>query len=140
MNTTSSTVRKIVLIGSNPNINSALEQLLPSDYTLINYLTDGLDELWQDSEFSEHVSSAVAVMLELSNYERGGLEFLSEFKRRFPSKPVVVFHDYIEKSYAREILKRGAMAYLPVNTFSEELDEALLTILANCIYVSGQVY
>lgn len=140
MSISNNTVRRIILIGSNPNINSALEELLPSHYTLVNYLTNELEELWDDSGFEPEVNSSLAVMLELSNYESGGLEFLSEFKRSFQSKPVVVFHDYTEKNYAREILKRGATAYLPVNTFSEELDEALFTILANCIYVSGQVY
>ena len=76
------------------------------------------------------------LVLDLRLKSGDGLEFIKSLKSRFPGLPVLVLSQFDESLYAERALRAGAMGYVMKEQASEEVLEAIRTVLAGRIYVT----
>src|SRR5512141_31372 len=81
--------------------------------------------------------SYALVLLDISMPGRTGLEVLKEVKRLRPGVPVLILSMHPEEEYAVRAFRAGASGYLTKDSASDELVQAVRTVLAGRRYMSA---
>jgi DNA-binding NarL/FixJ family response regulator len=79
------------------------------------------------------------VILDINLPGRSGLDTLSDMKRLYPVLPVLVLTMHPEEQFAVRALRLGASGYLNKDSPSDEIVDAILTILAGRRYISASL-
>jgi DNA-binding NarL/FixJ family response regulator len=79
------------------------------------------------------------VILDITLPDRSGLDVLKHIKREKPGLPVLVLSVHPENQYAARVIKAGAAGYLMKDSATEELVDAILTILNGKRYISSSL-
>jgi len=79
------------------------------------------------------------VLLDISMPGRGGLEVLSEIKKKKPLLPVLILSMHPEEQYAVRALKTGACGYLTKQSAPDELISAIRKVLRGGKYVTASL-
>jgi len=79
------------------------------------------------------------VLLDISMPGRGGLEVLSELKKKKPHLPVLILSMHPEEQYAVRALKTGAAGYLAKESAPEELIRAIRKVSRGGKYVTASL-
>ncbi len=77
------------------------------------------------------------VILDIDLPGRSGLDVLRQIKSEHLSSSVIVFSMYPEEQFAVRALKAGASGYVPKDSASEQLVEAIRKVVAGGKYVSA---
>jgi len=77
------------------------------------------------------------VITDISLKESDGLELTKDIKACYPDMPVIVLSIHEESTYCERALRAGAQGYLMKEVASENVIEAIRTVLTGEIYVSG---
>lgn len=123
--------------------------LLADDHEIVRrgvrqLLTDGLadvrvEEAASASEAIERLERARwdLLVLDLNLPGRGGLEVLSEVRRRDARLPVLVLSAYPEEDFAVRSIRLGAVGYVSKSRSAEELLLAVRRVLAGGRYITA---
>jgi DNA-binding NarL/FixJ family response regulator len=126
----------ILLIDDHPIVRDGLT-------TIINHQQDlnvcgGADDAHQALKaISELKPDVVVVDVSLKNSD--GIELTKTIKAKYPKLPVVVLSVHDESVYAERALRAGARAYLMKEVVSENIVDAIRTVLKGEIYVSDTI-
>jgi DNA-binding NarL/FixJ family response regulator len=78
------------------------------------------------------------VLLDLNLPGVRGFEALEQFRREHPALPVVVVSMYHDGDTVREVIRRGAMGFIPKVCSKEIILSALRLVLSGAVYVPSQ--
>lgn len=76
------------------------------------------------------------VFLDISLPDGNGLDILKDIKKKRPNLPILVISMYPEDLYAIRAIKTGAQGYLTKRCESEELVEAVNTVISGKKYIN----
>jgi DNA-binding NarL/FixJ family response regulator len=124
---------KVLLIDDHPLILQALQsviQSLGSDTTVLGVgsARAARDALKADADFD-------LVLLDLNLGDADGFEVLVEFRRAYPSLPVVVVSASDRHSDVIKAIDLGAMGFVPKRASNDSLFEALNMVMSGGIYI-----
>jgi two-component system, NarL family, invasion response regulator UvrY len=125
---------KVLIADDHPVVRHGLKQILAtdSDMTVVGEAKNGNEAM----ELARKLEWDVAV-LDYSMPGRSGLELLSEIKREFPQRPVLVLSMHPEELHARRVLKAGGAGYMNKESAGEELAAAIRKVVTGGKYVSA---
>ena len=125
---------KVLIADDHPVVRHGLRQILTADpeMTVMGEAKNGDEAL----ELARKLDWDVAI-LDYSMPGRSGLELLSEMKREFPRRPVLVLSMHPEEVHARRVLKAGGAGYMNKESAGEELAAALRKVASGGRYVSA---
>jgi two-component system, NarL family, invasion response regulator UvrY len=125
---------KVLIADDHPVVRHGLKQILAtdSDMTVVGEAKNGNEAM----ELARRLEWDVAV-LDYSMPGRSGLELLSEIKREFPQRPVLVLSMHPEELHARRVLKAGGAGYMNKESAGEELAAAIRKVVTGGKYVSA---
>lgn len=125
----------ILIADDHPVVRQGLKQMLTTDsMTVVGEAKDGHEAL----HLARTLEWDVAV-LDYSMPGRSGLEVLSELKREFPDRPVLILSMHPEELHARRVLKTGAAGYMNKESAGEELAAAIRKVSNGGKYVSASL-
>jgi DNA-binding NarL/FixJ family response regulator len=125
--------------------------LIVEDHAIVRRgLKDIITDVYPRAVFGEAGDSSTAVqefhgrkwdivLLDISIPGRGGLEVLEDIRRTDPQARVLVVSAYPEEEFAVRAFKLGAAGYVSKNQASDELVEAVKTVLAGRKYVTASL-
>ncbi len=124
---------KILVADDHPLIREALHHLLhqiDSDVTVL--------EAWDcestRNSLVQHADLGL-LLLDLKLPGVGGMALLNEFRRNYPTLPIVVLSGTEDASTVREMLSRGAMGFIPKSSSNNLMLSALRLVLSGGRYV-----
>ncbi len=79
------------------------------------------------------------VILDINLPGKSGLDTLSDIKRLYPELPVLILTMHPEEQFAVRVLRLGASGYLNKDSPSDEIVDAVHTILAGRKYLSASL-
>ncbi|MFZ4774259.1 MAG: response regulator transcription factor [Terrimicrobiaceae bacterium] len=79
------------------------------------------------------------VLSDISLPGKSGLEMIKDIHAALPSLPVLVLSMHDEKSYAERALQAGSRGYIMKNASGEIILQAIRSVLAGNVYVSGVI-
>ncbi len=125
---------KVLIADDHPVVRHGLKQILATDtdMTVVGEAKNGNEAM----ELARKLEWDVAV-LDYSMPGRSGLELLSEIKREFPQRPVLVLSMHPEELHARRVLKAGGAGYMNKESAGEELAAAIRKVVTGGKYVSA---
>jgi two-component system, NarL family, invasion response regulator UvrY len=125
---------KVLIADDHPVVRHGLKQILAtdSDMTVVGEAKNGNEAM----ELARKLEWDVAV-LDYSMPGRSGMELLSEIKREFPQRPVLVLSMHPEELHARRVLKAGGAGYMNKESAGEELAAAIRKVVTGGKYVSA---
>jgi len=79
------------------------------------------------------------VLLDLNLPDRDGLALLGDLRARYPAMSVVVLSAFQDQSTIRQVLRLGALGFIPKNTELDVMLGALRLVFAGGIYIPVEV-
>lgn len=125
--------------------------LIADDHPIIRH---GLRQLIQDEKDMKVVSEAAnsievlnalkenqidVLLLDISMPGRSGLDLLVDLKNQYPDLAILVLSALPEETYAKRVIKMGALGYLHKETAPNLLIPAIRRVLTGKIYVSDKL-
>ncbi len=127
---------KILIADDHPVVRQGLKQILASDpdNEVVGEARDGNEAL----DLARKLEWDMAI-LDFSMPGRSGLDLLSEMKREFPQRPVLILSMYSEDVHAMRVLKAGGAGYITKESAPQQLTNAVKKIAGGGRYVSQNV-
>ncbi len=125
---------KVLIADDHPVVRQGLKQMVAAvrDMVVVGEAKNGSEVL----ELARTLDWDVAI-LDYSMPGLSGLELLSEMKREFPQRPVLILSMHPEELHARRVLKAGGAGYMNKESAGEELAAALRKVVNGGRYVSA---
>lgn len=76
------------------------------------------------------------IVLDISMPGKSGLEVLKELRQKKPNSAVLILSIHPEENYAVRVLKAGASGYINKSSASDELVQAIRTVVAGGKYIT----
>lgn len=127
---------KILIVDDHPLVRDAMARI-------VGDLAPGVETL-QAADCASGIDCARArpdldlVLLDLNLPGARGFEALEQFRREHPGLPVVVVSMYHDGDTVREVIRRGAMGFIPKVSTREVILGALRLVLSGAVYVPAQ--
>jgi len=127
---------KVLIADDHPVVRHGLKQILAADpeVVVVGEAKNGGEVL----ELARKLEWDVAI-LDYSMPGRSGVELLSELKREFPQRPVLILSMHPEELHARRVLKAGGAGYMNKESAGEELVAAIRKVVGGGRYVSASL-
>ena len=127
---------KILIADDHPVVRMGIRQILAADpeVEVIGEARDGDEAL----DMARRLEWDMAI-LDFSMPGRSGLDLLSEMKREFPQRPVLILSMYSEDVHAMRVLKAGGAGYITKESAPQQLTNAVRKIAQGGRYVSQNV-
>lgn len=69
----------------------------------------------------------------------GGIELCLKIKKEFPTIQVIALSSFAQRSYVAQMIANGATGYLLKSADKQEIEDAILAVMKNEMYISKQV-
>jgi DNA-binding NarL/FixJ family response regulator len=126
---------RLIIADDHPLMIEGLEKLLGRKYKVVGVAHSGAALL----ELLKHLE-ADCLLLDLSMPGgQGGLELVPEIRRLRPDMKTIIVTQYVGGVVADAALQAGAHGFVPKDSGSEELIEAITAVLAGDLYVSPRI-
>jgi DNA-binding NarL/FixJ family response regulator len=127
---------RIVIVEDHTLFRAGLNALLNQDPTLkvVGEFDNGRDAMRAIPTLKPDL-----VLMDLSMPGMGGVEAISEIKRRSPEQRIIVLTIHKTDEYIHETLRLGANGYVLKDATHEELRTAIRTVLAGRTYLSPDI-
>jgi DNA-binding NarL/FixJ family response regulator len=127
---------KVLIADDHPVVRHGLKQILAADpeMVVVGEAKNGGEVL----DLARKLEWDVAI-LDYSMPGRSGVELLSELKREFPQRPVLILSMHPEELHARRVLKAGGAGYMNKESAGEELVAAIRKVVGGGRYVSASL-
>lgn len=126
---------RVVLVDDHQLLRAGLKLLLEANSLIevVGEAADGLEAI----KLLEKVVADVAV-IDLAMPHMDGLSCIKELKSRNIAVNIVVLTMHEDEHYVKEVMRSGAMAYVPKASADTELFQAIKTVAGGKIYLSQQ--
>ncbi len=127
---------RVLIVDDHPIVRDGLRSSLAreSDFDLVGEAQDADEALARTRDLNPDV-----VLLDISLPGKNGFELLKLLHAEMPDVRVLILSTYSEKQYAVRCLKNGARGYLTKSSGSNELVEAIRTVMRGDKYVSASL-
>ena len=127
---------KILIADDHPIVRHGLKQYLASDpeLSVVGEATNGSEFL----ELARRTAWDVA-LIDFTMPGRSGLDLVTDIKREFPERPLLVLSIHSEQLHATSALKAGASGYITKESAPQELATAIRKVSQGGRYVSPQL-
>ncbi|MFC1765016.1 response regulator [Planctomycetota bacterium] len=125
---------KVFLVDDHPIVRDGLKTLIERRE---NYVVCGEAENAKGALKGVKESDPDVVITDITLKESDGLELTKDLKVRYPDLPVIVLSIHEESTYAERALRAGAQGYLMKEVASENVMDALNTVLQGELYISN---
>ena len=125
--------------------------LIVDDHAIVRYgmgvLLSGADDLTLCGEAGTYDEALAAIrglkpdvaVIDLILYDRNGLDLIRQLRAEGQTLPLLVMSMHDEATHAEKALRAGAQGYIMKEDADEMLVEALRTVLAGKLHVSGNI-
>ncbi len=79
------------------------------------------------------------VLSDINLPDISGIELCAKIKKEFPTVEVIALSTFNQRSYVSQMIQNGASGYLVKSASSEEIKEAIQTVLAGKMYISNDI-
>jgi len=125
----------LTVIGSSDVVNTTIAKILPK-YCNSVFVMNKQDLYNNSKECVNIIEQSEAIILDVSILNKSK-HIVCNYKKEDNTKiPVIILDTYTEPVYAKSVIENGASAYLPINAFSEEIEDVLKAVLNNGKYIS----
>lgn len=76
------------------------------------------------------------VITDINMPEISGIELTAKIRKEFPGVKVIAMSTFNERSYISQMVQQGAAGYLLKSASKEEIESAILTVVAGKLYMS----
>lgn len=76
------------------------------------------------------------VITDINMPEISGIELTAKIRKEFPGVKVIAMSTFNERSYISQMVQQGASGYLLKSASKEEIEAAILTVIAGKLYMS----
>lgn len=123
----------VFVVDDHPLVRNGLAQIInqQSDMVCGAEAADPAEAL---KFFPLHNPAIILLDLRLKNYD--GLEFIKSLKSLYPSVRILVLSQFDEELYAERVLRAGAHGYIMKDHATEEVLDAIRTVLSGEIYLT----
>jgi DNA-binding NarL/FixJ family response regulator len=130
---------KILIVDDHPLVRDAMSRIVVELAETVEVLeaADCARGLELAREIPD-VADVDLVLLDLNLPGVRGFEALEQFRREHPALPVVVVSMYHDGDTVREVIRRGAMGFIPKVCSKEIILGALHLVLSGAVYVPSQ--
>jgi DNA-binding NarL/FixJ family response regulator len=131
---------KILIVDDHPLVRDAMSRIVVELAGTVEVLEAA--DCASGLELARDVADAAdvdLVLLDLNLPGMRGFEALEQFRREQPALPVVVVSMYQDGDTVREVIRRGAMGYIPKVYSKEIILGALRLVLSGAVYVPPHV-
>ena len=130
------TSKNILIVDDHVIVRQGLRRII--DETAGLSVTGEAGDAAEAMEFLLHHSFHL-VILDINLPGKSGLDTLTDIKRLYPELPVLVLTMHPEEQFAVRVLRLGASGYLNKDSPSDEIVDAVHTILAGRKYLSASL-
>jgi len=127
---------KILIVDDHPLVRDAMAGIVADLAEVMQVLQAA--ECTQALALAREVHDIDLVLLDLNLPGTRGFEALEHFRREQPALPVVVVSMYHDGDTVREVIRRGAMGYIPKVCTKEIILGALRLVLSGAVFVPSQ--
>lgn len=125
---------KVLLVDDHPLVLESIRQLLEPNFTIVGMVQDSTDIVNRALEYRPDVILLDACMPGLS-----GFAATKQLKKLLPSVKVILVTMLTEAISISEAFRAGASGYVLKQSASDDLNQAIETVLANKRFVSKEV-
>jgi two-component system, NarL family, nitrate/nitrite response regulator NarL len=79
------------------------------------------------------------VLSDINLPDVSGIELCAKIKKEFPSVEIIGLSTFNQRSYVSQMLQNGASGYLVKSANTDEIDEAIKSVLAGKMYISNDI-
>jgi len=125
---------RVIIADDHPIVRQGLKGILADQSDMVLAA-----EAATDQELLARVREAPCdvILLDINMPGRGGLDILSELRRRYPKTPVLILSVYPEDQFGPRVLRSGAAGYVNKETACEQLVGAIRKVCSGGKYVSA---
>lgn len=127
---------KILLVDDHPLVRDAMSRIVVELAPLVEVMQAA--DCARGLELARDVPDVDLVLLDLNLPGVRGFEALEQFRREHPALPIVVVSMYHDGDTVREVIRRGAMGFIPKVCSKEIILGALRLVLSGAVYVPSQ--
>jgi len=128
--------KRIFIADNHPIVREGLKMIINHEKDL--EVCGEADEDWEAiKSISEIKPDVVIIDIILKNSD--GFELTKNLKARYTKLPVIIFSTHDEFSFAERALRAGALAYLMKEVATENIINAIRSVLGGEIYVSDTI-
>lgn len=127
---------KILIVDDHPLVRDAMSRIVAELAPVIEVMQAA--DCARGLELARDVRDVDLVLLDLNLPGMRGFEALERFRREHPALPVVVVSMYHDGDTVREVIRRGAMGFIPKVCSKEVILGALRLVLSGAVYVPPQ--
>ena len=127
---------RLIITDDHPVVKDGIEMVLAgeTDIKLVAFVGDGTALL----ETLDKIEADV-ILMDINMPGMNGIEATQQVRKKHPKIKVLVYSQYSEKRFVRQVLKRGANGYLLKNSASRELVIAIKKVHNGDIYLSEEL-
>ena len=124
---------KVLVIDKHPVIFNGLEAFFKNsrNIKIVGHTTDAASI---NTYLDTHQVDIILTEIELKDLN--GITLIKRIKKQFPELKLIVFTSQAEHIYGSNIIKSGASGFVSKNQTLKELDQAILSVYNNAIYIS----
>jgi two-component system response regulator FimZ (fimbrial Z protein) len=124
---------KVLVIDKHPVIFNGLEAFFKNsrNIKIVGHTTDATSI---NTYLDTHQVDIILTEIELKDLN--GITLIKRIKKQFPELKLIVFTSQAEHIYGSSILKSGASGFVSKTQTLKELDQAILSVYNNAIYIS----
>lgn len=127
---------QVFIVDDHPVVREGLTTIInhEKDLMVCGYADSGQQALKNVNELKPDV-----IIVDISLRDSDGIELTKNIRIQHPKLPVIVLSVHDESVYAERALRAGASAYLMKEVVSENIINAIHTVLTGEIYVSDEI-
>lgn len=127
---------KILIVDDHPLVRDAMSGIVAELAQVVDVMQAA--DCARGLELARDVPDVDLVLLDLNLPDVRGFEALEQFRREHPALPMVVVSMYHDGDTVREVIRRGAMGFIPKVCTKEIILGALRLVLSGAVYVPSQ--
>lgn len=124
---------KVLVVDDHPMVLEGMNNMLSRiSFVSITGLTGGADEAM------EHIKGDTPdiVITDISMPGTSGVELTAKICKEYPGVKIIAMSTFNERSLISQMVQQGASGYLLKNASREQIEEALLTVKENKLYMN----
>lgn len=127
---------KVLVVDDHPMVLEGMQAMLSQiDFVVVS---GQAGNAYQAMEMIKEHSPDI-VITDISMPEISGIELSAKIRKEYPAVKVIAMSTFNERSYISQMVQNGALGYILKSASREEIEEALLTVYTNRLYMSVEV-